>query len=137
MSANSKIYLAFDVGLSRTGVAVANTISQSARAAGSINVINGRHDWNSVDLMIAQWQPNAIVLGAGSPHDPALGKAINRLESHLQKQHKLRVYRVDESFTTVAANRAMTYEGVAQSKRKELRDQYAACIILDNWLATH
>ena len=134
MPSSTSIYIGFDVGLARTGVAVANSLNRSARVAGSVVVNNGRHDWQAVDALIAEREPEAVILGNGSQHDPSLTKAINRLKSHLEQQHKLKVHLVDEALSTVNANRAMVDEDVGRSKRKSLRDQFAACIILESWL---
>lgn len=126
--------MAFDVGLKRTGVAVAQATAAHAQTAGALQVSNGQHDWNKVDALIAQWQPSVILVGAISNNDPALKKAANRLLSHVQKQHKITTVTVDETLTTVAANALMGERVGSTHKRQELRDQVAACLILESWL---
>ena len=126
--------LAFDVGLKRTGLAVAQANSTHAQPAGTIQVAKGRHDWLKVDRAIADWQPTLIVLGQVSDTDPALKKASNRLLSHIQQQHKIATEFVDETLTTVKANELLNERDYSANKRRELRDQVAACLILETWL---
>lgn len=126
--------LAFDIGLKRTGVAVAQVAAAQAQAAGTLQVANGQHDWNKVDAVIGQWQPCVIIVGSISNSDPALKKAANRLVSHIQNQHKIKIIQVDETLTTVAANDVLGEQDHSTRKRQTLRDQVAACLILETWL---
>ena len=136
MSVHSTV-LAFDVGLKRTGLAVAQASSVHAQPAGTIHVAKGRHDWLKVDQAIADWQPTMILLGLVSDTDPALKKAANRLISHIQQQHKIATALVDETLTTVNANELLSERDYSPSKRRELRDQVAACLILETWLRAY
>lgn len=126
--------LALDVGLTRTGVAVGSLTSTNAQPAGQIACKQGSADWAQLDKLIAQWQPQTIILGVSGTQDRALIKLSNRIRHHIQSQHKLPVIDVDETLSTVAANEYMASEGVTQNKKKDMRDQYAACIILQTWL---
>jgi putative Holliday junction resolvase len=128
------IALAFDVGLKRTGVAVAQITAEKAQPVGVIQVVNGRHDWLKVDQAITDWLPSVVILGQVSDTDLALRKAANRLLSHIQKQHKITTIQVDETLTTVNANELLNTRDYSSSKRRELRDQVAACLILETWL---
>lgn len=126
--------LSFDVGLKRTGTAIAQTATDSARPAGVLAVANGRHDWAQVDRIIKQWQPTHIIIGKASDTDLALKKAVNRLVSHIQQNHKTPINLVDETLTTVSANALLAERNYSTTKRRELRDQVAACLILETWL---
>ena len=127
-------FVAFDVGLKRTGVASGQTRTKLAQPAGQLWVNNGRFDWPEVDKTISAWQPDAIVIGDPKSNDPHLNKAINRLISHIQQTHKLPIIRVDESLTSVAANNEMQELDLSLDKKIAMRDQIAACIILETYL---
>jgi RNase H-fold protein (predicted Holliday junction resolvase) len=74
------------------------------------------------------------VIGDPGCKDPHLNKSINRLISHIQKNHKLPIVRVDESLTSVAANNELQEFDLSLDKKVAMRDQIAACIILETHL---
>ena len=126
--------LAFDVGLKRTGIAVGQTRTMSAKPAGQLIVKNGKFDTREINASIENWQPDAIIIGDPKTSDPHLNKAINRLISHIQQQHKLPIIRVDETLSSVAANHELNPLSLSLDKKITLRDQLAACVILESYL---
>lgn len=127
-------FLAFDIGLSRTGVAKGSSFNNSASPVTSLQVSKGRHNWAEVDKLIKEWQPAKIVIGDTSKNDPALLKASNRFRAHIESQHKLPVIAVSEHLSTVSANAEIADKELSLGKRKNLRDQIAACLILETYL---
>jgi len=131
--ATTGVFLAFDIGLKRTGVASGHSLTKSARPAGQLLVKNGRPDWTQVDKLIEEWQPAILVIGDPQTNDPALKKVINRFKSHIQQQHKLPIIEVDERLSSSAANAEINDQGFSVDKKTELRDQIAACLILETY----
>lgn len=131
--ATSQMVLALDVGLKRTGVASGQTLTQTANPCDVIAVKNGRLDWQHLDRLIVEWQPNAIIIGDPSSSDPHLNKAINRIKSHIQQNHKLPIFEIDERLTSSAANEALNDQGLSEKRKTEMRDQIAACLILETY----
>ena len=128
-----KVLLAFDIGLKRTGVASGHTMTKAARPAGQLLVKNGRFEWPQVDKLINEWQPSALVIGDPQSEDAALKKAINRFKSHIQQNHKLPIIEIDERLSSVAANAEISDQGFSLERKIELRDQIAACLILETY----
>lgn len=128
--------LAFDVGLKRTGVASGQTQTKTAHVAGLLHVKNGQFDWHEVDKIILKWEPNRIVIGDPKTDDPHLNKVINRLKSHIQQNHKLPISDVDETLSSVAANNELTKAKLNVDRKTELRDQLAACLILETYFGS-
>ena len=128
--------LAFDIGLKRTGVASGNSFNKSANPAGQIAVIRGRHDWPAIDHLIHEWQPDQIVVGNPNSDDPHLNKAINRFKSHIQRFHKIPIITVDERLTSSAANQELAERNLSVARKTEMRDQIAACLILETYFNT-
>ena len=128
--------LAFDVGLKRTGVASGQTQTKTAQVAGLLHVKNGQFDWLEVDKIILKWEPNRIVIGDPKTDDPHLNKAINRLKSHIQQQHKLPIIDVDETLSSVAANNELAKSDLNVERKTKLRDQLAACLILETYFSS-
>ena len=130
---NAETFLAFDVGLKRTGAASGSLFTKTAAPAGTLVVNNGRHDWAGVDELIKEWEPDAIIIGDPQSSDPHLNKAINRFKSHIHRWHKLPVIDVDERLTSSAANQSLSQQGLSQRRKTELRDQVAAALILETY----
>ena len=55
--------LGFDFGMKRIGVAVGQTVTQTARPLTTLKAVNGTPDWRAVEKLIGIWQPDAIVVG--------------------------------------------------------------------------
>lgn len=133
MSTQGVNVLAFDIGLKRTGVASGQTRYKTTSPAGQIDVRNGRLDWQQLDKLIAKWQPALLIIGDPESNDPHLAKAINRFKSHIQQHHKLPIVAVSERLTSSAANQALADRGLNQRRKTALRDQIAACLILETY----
>ena len=131
--AEANTFLVFDIGLKRTGAASGVALTKSATPAGLIVVTNGRHDWAEVDQIINEWQPDVIITGDPKTSDPHLNKAINRFKSHIHRWHKCPIIDVNETLTSVAANESLHNRGLSQQRKTELRDQVAACLILETY----
>lgn len=90
-----------------------------------------------VDKLIAQWEPGLIVIGnpfaQNMVTDPALKKVINRFKSYIQQNHKLPIVEVDERLTSSAANTKLVDLDLSVKKKTLLRDQIAACLILESY----
>lgn len=124
------------MGLKRTGAAVANASSAVAQPCGVIGMRRGRPDWRLLDQLIAKWQPDEILIGDPNTDAPELNKAINRIIAYVQGTHKMPVKRCDEAYTTDAANAEMASQKLTHAKKVELRDQIAACLMLEAYLSS-
>jgi len=128
--------LGFDIGLKRTGVASGQSVTKTASPCSTIEVKNGRHDWEQLDQLIEQWNPGAIIIGNPKSDDPHLTKAINRFKSHIQQKHKLAIVEVDETLTSAAANQAFEGRQLTLERKTQLRDQLAASLIVESYFAS-
>jgi putative Holliday junction resolvase len=140
MSAPAETLLAFDVGAKRIGVAVGNTISQSAREVGVLDVHEAGPDWPSLDRWMKEWRPDRLVVG-----DPATldgGDQPIRLRARgfarqLQQRYRLPVEQVDERTSSIeAAQRFAAGRASGARRRHEAAqlDALAAAVILERWL---
>jgi putative Holliday junction resolvase len=55
--------LGFDVGSRLTGVAIGNTFTTSARALTTVPVNQDGPDWQRLDALQREWQPDTLVVG--------------------------------------------------------------------------
>jgi putative Holliday junction resolvase len=132
--------LGFDVGARRTGVAVGNTLSMSARALAVLAVNEGEPDWNACDRLLREWTPQLLVVGEPLTLDgevqPATQRA-RRFARALEQRYRLPVRLIDERSSSREADRRFAKarsEGRAKRSHAELLDALAAQIILERWL---
>ena len=86
--------LAFDVGARRIGVAVGNTVSNSAREVGVLDVRASGPDWPALDRWIREWRPNGLVVGDPATldgGDQPIRKRAREFAQHLRARYALPV----------------------------------------------
>lgn len=55
--------LGIDFGLKHIGVAVGQTVTQTANGLMTIQAKNGKPDWSEFEQLIRQYRPNAVIVG--------------------------------------------------------------------------
>ncbi len=121
-------FLAFDYGQKRTGVATGNSLLGQARALTTI-AAEGDARFPRIAALIAEWRPDALVVGVpyhpdGAAHDNT--RRAQRFARQLHGRFGLPVHEVDERYSTTEAQRS----GVADV------DAASAAVILDQFLHT-
>ena len=124
--ASVQSFLAFDFGLKRTGVAYGSRLLREAQPQATVNA-EGNARWPLIALRIAEWQPDALVVGVpfhpdGAAHDNT-AKA-RQFARQLHGRFQLPVFEVDERYSTT--------EAIASGARDA--DAASACIILEQFL---
>lgn len=119
-------FLAFDFGLRRTGVATGNSLMRQATPLTTI-AADGDARFERIGKLIAEWQPDALVVGVpwhpdGAPHDNT--RRAQRFARQLQGRFRLPVHEVDERYSTTEA---------AAGGAQDL-DAASAAVILDQFL---
>ena len=129
----SATVLAFDFGTKRIGVAIGNTLLRCANPLTTINEEKTDVRFAQIAVLIAEWQPGALVVGVpcnddGTPHD--MTALCRRFANRLKGRFNLPTILVDERYTSLAASAQLNEEGIHGRKQKVLLDQYAAQQIL-------
>jgi len=125
--------LCFDYGEKRIGVAVGQTLTGTTSALSTLAARAGVPDWNAVAALLAEWDPDALVLGLPLNMDGTeqpLTARVRRFARRLSQHHPLPLYFADERLST---REARGREGAAPPR--EGRDALAAQIILEGWMA--
>ena len=132
----------FDVGSRITGVAIGNTFTASARALTTLTVRDdGNPDWQRLDMLRHEWQPDTLVVGLPLTLDGAEQPASRRARqfaTQLQQRYSLPVVLVDERHSSQeAAQRFAAARAVGLKRRRDAAgiDAEAAAVILERWLA--
>lgn len=123
--------LGFDFGMKRIGVAVGQSVTQTANPLTILKALDGVPNWQHIQTLIDQWHPHALIVGIpfnmdGSEQDTT--KAAKRFAHKLQGRFNLPVHEVDERLTSIEAKR-ITKPGVPL-------DAIAAKLIVETWLKT-
>lgn len=126
MTAAPQTFLAFDYGLKRTGVATGNVLTRTATPQGTI-AAEGQARFDAIAQRIAEWQPDALVVGVpfhpdGAEHDNTL--RARKFARQLQGRFGLPVFEVDERYSTTEAH----------SLGAKDADAASACVILEQFL---
>lgn len=133
-------FLAFDYGLRRIGLAVGERITGRARALPTLH-LHDTPDWNAIGRVIADWRPQALVVGLPLHEDGSdqpLTTAARRFAQDLGRRCGLPVHLADERYSSRAADdvlRQARADGQMKRRvRKGDRDGEAARVILEQWL---
>ena len=99
-------FLAFDFGTKRVGVASGNTLTRTATPLRTV-AAEGDARFTALGALIAEWQPDALVVGVpfhpdGAAHDNTA--RARRFARQLHGRFKLPVHEVDERYTTTEAH---------------------------------
>jgi putative Holliday junction resolvase len=140
MTASLKLLLGFDYGTKQIGVAVGQLITGQARELCILKAQNGVPDWQKVEALIREWQPDAIVVGLplnmdGTPS--AMSERAEKFARRLNGRYNLPVHMQDERLTTYEAKGQRLSEGQHGSYRDNPVDALAAALLLESWLAEY
>lgn len=131
------MYLGFDFGYKRIGVAVGQRLTGSASPLAILDAKLGVPDWDKIQSLINQWRPVGLIVGLPTCLDdaPLYTTAASRgFARQLRKRFLLPVHLVDERLSTVEARAHLFSEGGYRKLKKSEIDSIAACIILEQWL---
>lgn len=133
-------WLGFDYGAARIGVAVATFPVAVATPLTTLAAQPTERCWQAIDQLVAEWQPHGFVVG--SPPEPAsadatgtnphpLAAVIGQFAETLARRHRRPVYLIDESLTSVHAERLLVEAGLRRWQNRKARlDATAAALIL-------
>lgn len=127
--------LGFDFGEQRIGVAIGQTITRSANPLTTLNAVNHKPDWVSIEKLIQQWQPDALIVGLPFYLDGSSSEMTKRAEKfsrQLEGRFKLPVYTLNEALSSFEAEQFLQ-DKKKQHNKQEI-DKIAAAIIVQNWL---
>lgn len=134
--------LAFDFGMKHIGVAVGQTLTQSATPLCTLKAIDGIPNWTEIDARIQDWCPTGIVIGIPLNMDDSeqlLTHCARKFANRVHDRTHLPVYTVDERLSTwEAKNRLHIHVQGTKTKKakKQIHDvnAMAAAILLEQWL---
>lgn len=135
------LWLGFDYGAWRIGVALADTRIGVARPLTTINAANAHQtDWQRIAALVDAWRPIGCVVGwpltdGGDTYPVA--EFIFRFAQRLHGRFFIPVHFVDERLSSAQAEERLCQRARKSALRREpgLIDAGAAAIILDTFLS--
>lgn len=132
-----RLLLGFDYGTKQIGVAVGQVITGQARELCILKAQNGVPDWQKVEALLKEWQPDAIVVGLPLNMDGTRSEMSERAEKfarRLNGRFNLPVHTHDERLTTYEAKGHRLQQGQNSGYRDRPVDALAAALLLQGWL---
>jgi putative Holliday junction resolvase len=123
--------MGFDFGTRRIGTAFGQTLTGKATALRVIPARDGIPDWDLLDDLIAQWQPDVFVVGLPFHMDDSASELMLRARkfgNRLNGRYHKPCYGIDERLSSFEARgKVLRKESTAQL------DCIAAELILETW----
>ena len=137
---NLRLLLGFDYGTRQIGVAVGQMITGQARELCVLKAQNGVPDWQQIEALLKEWQPDALVVGLplnmdGSPSE--MSERAEKFARRLHGRYQLPVHTHDERLTTFEAKGERMAQGQRGGYRERPVDAIAAALLLQGWLEQH
>ncbi len=132
--------LGFDFGTKSIGVAVGQQLTGTARPLTALKAQEGTPDWNLIEKLLKEWQPDYVVVGLPLNMDgteqPLTARA-RKFANRLHGRFGVRVELQDERLSTVEARADLFKRGGFRALQNGQVDSQSAVLILHDWFDTH
>ena len=133
-----KTYLGFDVGTKRTGVAIANSLTNKASGIETVrNHKDGSTNWQQIDQIINKHPPDIIVVGVPYDENNKEQEMIYIARSFGRKikdRFDIEVVFVDEYLSSSEAKNQLKWHYAHKNADRSEVDMRSAQLILQTWL---
>ena len=136
VSTKTRTILAFDFGLRQIGVAVGNTQLQNTQSVAIVNARNGKPDWQALEKIMREWQPDLLVVGDPLNMDGSASEMSVRAQKFANRLHGrwgTAIEMADERLSSFEAKQSMREQGHRGDYKARPIDSYAAELILQTW----
>ncbi len=128
--------IAFDFGTKSIGVAVGQSLTSSATPLSSLKAQAGIPNWQQVEKLLSEWQPDYLVIGLPLNMDGTaqpLTVRARKFANRLHGRFGLVVQLQDERLSTTEARATLFERGGYRALSKSNVDSQSAVIILESW----
>ncbi|WP_095498678.1 Holliday junction resolvase RuvX [Paraferrimonas haliotis] len=128
--------LGFDFGTKSIGVAVGQAITGSASPLAALKARDGIPNWNAIQAIINEWQPDLIVVGLPLNMDGSEQAFTARAKKFGQRLHGrfgVEVCLQDERLTTADAKQRLFELGGFKKLQKGQIDSVSAVLIVESY----
>lgn len=129
--------LGIDWGEKRVGLALSDPMEMIASPLGKIEFKDTQTLLAELERVVREKQVAEVVIGLpirSSGQEGAQAVEVGKLAETLKAKLGIPVHLCDERLTTAAAEKALLESDMSRGKRKQVRDQVAASLILQCFL---
>lgn len=133
-----KTLMGFDFGTRSIGVAVGQSVTQSASPLAAIPAKQGTPIWEQLDPLVKEWRPEALVVGIPLTLDGtelSVTAVARNFALLLKNRYQQPVFGIDEQLTTRSAKEELFASGGFKALKKTDVDSLSARIILETWFS--
>lgn len=128
--------MGFDFGTTTIGVAIGQTLTRTATPLTCLPARDGIPDWQLVERLVREWEPDAFVVGIplnmdGTP--TALAPHARKLGNRLKERFRKPWFDADERLSTREAWSELEARGKTKGGQRRV-DDVAAALVLESWL---
>jgi putative Holliday junction resolvase len=130
--------LAIDLGTKNIGTAISDGLGMTVRPVETIRRSNDAQDLARLKFLVEDLEAQAVVVGLPLRMDGTAGDAADRATQFVKKLRarlEVEVLMQDERLTSYEAEQMMIERGFAKRERRARSDQFAAMIILQDYLS--
>ncbi len=128
--------LAFDFGLRSIGVAYGQSLTGTAQPLPPLKAKDGIPNWDTIQQLIKDWQPNILVIGLPLNMDDSeseLSRRARKFGNRLHGRFGVDITFMDERLSSFAAKQDAKEKGHKGDYKKQPIDSFAAHMILEDW----
>lgn len=130
--------LAVDLGTKNIGTAVSDSLGITVRPVETIRVSSLERSLERLKFLVEDLEVEAVVIGVPLRMDGTQGEAsakAERFAERLRARLSVPVYTQDERLTSYEAEQMMIERGFSREQRRARSDEFAAMIILQDYLS--
>lgn len=128
--------IGFDVGTRWIGTAIGQSQTRTASPLEPVRVVSNKPDWEKIQHLIEEWQPDHLVVGHPLHMDDSRHQMTQRCE-RFARQLEGRFHRptelIDERLTTREAWQIIEQQASRHLDKPDI-DSIAAVLITETWL---
>ena len=132
--------LGFDFGTKSIGVATGQMITATAQPINAIKANDGIPNWDIVEKVIKEWQPDLVVVGLPLNMDgteQAITQRAKKFANRLNGRFGVKTALQDERLTTASAKEFIFERGGYKALDKGKVDSVSAALILESWMESY
>lgn len=130
--------LGFDFGTTRIGVAIGQSITGTAQPLDPLKAKEGIPNWDEIANIVAEWQPDAFVVGLPLNMDGVENEMCQRARKFAKRLHgrfNLPYHMMDERLSSYEAKGQVMARGGNRNFKENSVDGLAAQMIVETWFA--
>jgi len=129
--------LGFDFGAKRIGIASGQILTGNANPLTTLTNVNNKPDWESIEKLIAEWKPQALIVGLPYLLDGKETEMTIRADKFSRRLHGrfgLPVFTISETLSSFEAEEILKQNKKIDKQNKHEIDKLAAALITETWL---